>query len=199
MTDQGANKITFGKHAGKTFREVVTTQPSYCKWALGVKNPTGALRTFRTYAELHSMTPAKAAVYKLRLANDKYYVGKSADAPSRVQAHFAGKGSKWTQTHKPIELLWTRPMATRFDEENETLQAMEDHGVANVRGGSYCRETLTEDDLSRFRVTMNALTDRCYRCGSGDHFVGECPKSVYYEAPEENPGRESCCDGCVIC
>ena len=42
-------------------------------------------------------------VYTLKLANDKYYVGKSRNIVARMKRHFSGNGSEWTKKHKPIE------------------------------------------------------------------------------------------------
>lgn len=47
--DSGAQKLTFGKHAGKSFAEVVGKDPGYCRWAQAQQKPSGPLEAFIRY------------------------------------------------------------------------------------------------------------------------------------------------------
>ena len=45
-------------------------------------------------------------IYILKCEDDKYYVGKIAsNVWKRIKQHFDGKGAKWTQKYKPVDIL----------------------------------------------------------------------------------------------
>ena len=75
-------------------------------------------------------------VYILLLKDDCYYVGYSQDIQVRICSHFLGAGSKWTQLHKPIDILDVKEGCTLL-ETLTTLALMCRYGVEKVRGGSY--------------------------------------------------------------
>ena len=41
------------------------------------------------------------SIYVLELSNSKYYVGLSDNPDQRIAKHLSGRGSSWTQKHKP--------------------------------------------------------------------------------------------------
>ncbi|MFT4300085.1 MAG: GIY-YIG nuclease family protein [Aeromicrobium sp.] len=47
-----------------------------------------------------------AAVYLLRCADGTYYVGSTRNLSHRLQQHACGKGSAYTSTRLPVELVW---------------------------------------------------------------------------------------------
>lgn len=96
-------------------------------------------------------------LYALRLKNDKYYVGMTAQSVNaRYEQHYSGKGSKWTSIHQPINVVESIELGLTSEgnsarKENElTVKYMEKYGVQNVRGGSMCFL-----DESRCRLALN--------------------------------------------
>ena len=77
-------------------------------------------------------------IYVLRLHNDKWYVGRSANVERRFEQHMSGEGAKWTFLHKPINIHETRDIITEDDEDRITREYMKQFGIYNVRGGKYC-------------------------------------------------------------
>ena len=77
-------------------------------------------------------------IYVLRLRNDKWYVGRSANVERRFEQHMNGDGAKWTFLHKPINIHETRDIITEDDEDMITREYMKQFGIYNVRGGKYC-------------------------------------------------------------
>jgi putative endonuclease len=53
---------------------------------------------------------AYAWVYMLRCGDDSLYTGIAKDVPRRLAQHQAGKGARYTRTHLPVELVWTKRM-----------------------------------------------------------------------------------------
>ncbi len=45
-------------------------------------------------------------VYILRCADDSLYTGITTDPERRIKAHNAGKGAKYTRSHRPVTLAY---------------------------------------------------------------------------------------------
>ncbi len=54
-----------------------------------------------------------AFVYLLRCADDSLYCGWTDDVERRLAAHRAGKGSRYTRSRLPVELVWAIEVADR--------------------------------------------------------------------------------------
>jgi predicted GIY-YIG superfamily endonuclease len=82
-------------------------------------------------------------LYVLRLEDGHYYTGQAANARARFAAHQLGTGAKWTQLHRPLELVETIPVtvsdprAAMCQENWLTLRRMEQYGWQKVRGGEF--------------------------------------------------------------
>jgi putative endonuclease len=56
---------------------------------------------------------ADAWVYMLRCGDGSLYTGWSTDVERRLASHRAGRGSRYTASRLPVELVMTRAMADR--------------------------------------------------------------------------------------
>ena len=54
-----------------------------------------------------------AWVYLLRCADGTLYCGWTVDVERRVAAHNAGRASRYTRSRLPVELAWSRRLASR--------------------------------------------------------------------------------------
>lgn len=115
-------------------------------------------------------------IYILRCEDDKYYVGKSTNINKRIKQHFKKKGSSWTRLYRPLEIYEIRRNCDEFDEEKITLQYMKKFGINNVRGGSYTRLQLSKYEINHLVRLIRSSEDRCFVCGSTDHFAKHCQK-----------------------
>ena len=52
-------------------------------------------------------------IYLLQCADGTLYTGISLDPERRLQAHNAGRGSRYTRTRLPVRLLATKPVGTQ--------------------------------------------------------------------------------------
>ena len=77
-------------------------------------------------------------IYVLRLRNDNWYIGRTSSLDRRYEQHVKGEGSKWTFLHQPLNIYETRELKSDDDEDLVTLEYMKQHGIYNVRGGTYC-------------------------------------------------------------
>ena len=98
-------------------------------------------------------------IYIVHLNQGKYYVGKTDNPKFRLDSHFKNGGCAWTKKYKPQQIIALFPDCDDFDENKYTLKYMAKYGDRNVRGGTYCRITLTEDDK---RQRHNESNLKCY-------------------------------------
>tara|TARA_Y100000385_G_C12694476_1_gene467820 strand:+ start:41 stop:541 length:501 start_codon:yes stop_codon:yes gene_type:complete len=113
-------------------------------------------------------------IYTLKLANGKFYVGKTDYPKSRIKEHMKSYGSVWTKIHKPIRVIEVVPDCDNFDEDKYTLKYMKIYGIDNVRGGSFCEPELSDENLVTIDRMINGASDKCFRCGRKGHFVNKC-------------------------
>jgi hypothetical protein len=130
-------------------------------------------------------------IYVLELENKKYYIGKTTNPTFRLEQHGKSNGSSWTQKYKPIKLLQLIPNCDNFDEDKFTLKYMEQYGINNVRGGTFCELKLKKDNIETIKKMINGSTDKCYICGESGHFANKC-KQDYDKIMEELIDNDLC-------
>jgi len=110
-------------------------------------------------------------IYILKLENNKYYVGKSNNMQQRAKAHFSQNGSEWTKKYPPIEIMET---IEDKEEDMVTIDTMYTYGIENVRGGSYSRIHLSNEDIRSIQKLICTKYDLCYNCGEKGCFILQC-------------------------
>ena len=117
-------------------------------------------------------------LYILRLKDNKFYVGKTdkESVSDRYMEHLEGNGSEWTIKYPPIGVIEYFPLQYEFHEDQVTEQLMLDHGIENVRGGSYSQVELDRDQIRAFQRKKNGALDLCQFCGEEGHFASRCPR-----------------------
>ena len=131
-------------------------------------------------------------IYVLELQGGRYYVGKTSHTFQRFNQHKSGSGAKWTQKHKVKDLFAFHKDMMDSDENKITVQMMKKYGVRNVRGGSWTKVNMTENEIKRLEGKINARGQRrrrvssskrksqtkkkvsCKRCGRTSHTVEKC-------------------------
>jgi predicted GIY-YIG superfamily endonuclease len=117
---------------------------------------------------------SKLSIYILRLQEGKYYIGKSNNVIKRYQQHVEGTGSSWTRKYKPITLEKTVAQQSPFDEDKFVKEYMSEHGIENVRGGSYVADELSQSQLDALKAEIWGANDLCNKCGRESHFYKDC-------------------------
>ncbi len=51
-------------------------------------------------------------VYLLACRDGSFYAGATKDVAARLRAHQAGRASRYTRSRRPVELAWSREVAT---------------------------------------------------------------------------------------
>lgn len=120
-------------------------------------------------------------IYILELENSKYYIGKTKYPDFRLEQHFNSSGSQWTKKFKPIKLLELIPNCDDYDEDKYTKMYMDKYGINNVRGGSYVQIILDNSTIKNLERMSRGTNDKCFKCGSNEHFVNDCNDDCQYE------------------
>ena len=87
-------------------------------------------------------------VYVLKCECDNYYIGITYHFNSRMAQHMIGTGATWTRLHKPISCDRVIINGNKRIEDDVTLEYMRKYGVDKVRGGRWCRTTLTRAPIA---------------------------------------------------
>lgn len=120
-------------------------------------------------------------IYVLKLENEKYYVGRTCNYERRINEHFSGKGSHWTQLYKPIKVIRRiDDIKSVFEEDKVVKETMMKYGIDNVRGGSYVKKVISSEEKNLLEKELRFAQDLCVICGSNDHFVSNCNEIVVY-------------------
>jgi len=124
-------------------------------------------------------------IYVLKLEQDKYYIGKSNNSNIRIEQHFLQNGSVWTKKYKPLEIIEILNNSDDFDENKYTLKYMELYGINNVRGSSFCNIILSKQDIDTITKMIDCAMNKCYICGSNNHFVANCTNDIKINKKED--------------
>lgn len=118
-------------------------------------------------------------VYVLELQDTKYYIGKSLKPMKRIGDHIpngSSRGSGWTQMYKPLKILEIKEAWDPMEEDFTTLRYMNQMGIDNVRGGSFCELNLSDSNAQTLEKMMRGAEDKCYFCGSYGHLINGCDR-----------------------
>ena len=113
-------------------------------------------------------------IYILKLENNKYYIGKTDNPKIRLDNHFKKGGSSWTKKHTPTQIEAIFPECDVFDEDKYTIKYMEKFGIENVRGGSFCKISLANENKNLIQRMISSATDCCHFCDEKGHFSSYC-------------------------
>jgi len=128
-------------------------------------------------------------IYVLELADHCWYVGKTSNIEARYQQHLTGNGSAWTRLHRPITISATFTNASPFDEDKVTKEYMARFGIDKVRGGAYVQINLSIEQRHLIQREIWGSQDRCFFCGSNEHFASNCPGPHFSQKPKSKIGR----------
>lgn len=76
-------------------------------------------------------------VYVLQLENNKFYIGYTTKLSQRISQHCLGSGAKFTQLHKPVNVISVQE-GNEYLEEATTVLYMNKYGWEHVRGSKWC-------------------------------------------------------------
>lgn len=134
---------------------------------------------FNDQKEILSFTKILFYIYILELDDTKYYVGKSSKPMKRISDHLPSgstRGSGWTQMYKPVKILEIKEAYDPMEEDFTTLRYMNQKGIDNVRGGSFCELNLSPENLHTLEKIVRGADDKCYYCGSVEHLINNCDR-----------------------
>ena len=95
------------------------------------------------------------SIYVLKCKNNKYFIGRTSKEEFSLENYFNSLGNRWTFLNEPIELLELIRNCDKFDEDKYTLKYMDKYGIDNVRGGSWNKENLNDDEKEIIKKMLN--------------------------------------------
>ena len=113
-------------------------------------------------------------IYCLLLEQNKFYIGKTVNPDYRLEDHFKGRGSEWTKLYKPVKILELIEDCDDYDEDKYVRIYMDQHGIENVRGGSFSTIKLHKTTITQLQKMSRGTSDKCFKCGEGGHFSRGC-------------------------
>lgn len=120
-------------------------------------------------------------IYVLLCSGGKYYVGETHDVAERFAQHLNMDpecklpGAAWTKKYEPLEVVKKFVKKSVHDEDNTTLDYMIEHGIRNVRGGSFCMVHLPKHIRRTIKQRLATIQKLCYRCRAPGHCAQNCP------------------------
>jgi len=136
-------------------------------------------------------------IYILKLKGGNYYVGKSDDPDKRIQQHFNGSGSVWTDMYKPLKVEKIIRGASQFDEDRYVKEYMAKYGIDKVRGGSYANIDLDEVQVIALERELRGAKNACNRCGRNGHFASNCYARTDVDGDDIDSSSDD--DACYRC
>lgn len=130
-------------------------------------------------------------IYVLRLAEGKYYVGKTKNVEARIQEHIAVRACAWTRKYA-FESLYATHEGDDFDEDKFVIKYMDMFGVDSVRGGIYSNTVLTFDQRLNINKQLNHIHNKCLRCGYLGHFIDTCSTLMCYRCCRRGHSATEC-------
>ena len=124
-------------------------------------------------------------IYILELKENKYYIGKTYNPNFRIEQHFDNNGSKWTIKYKPIKCIKIIPNCDNYDEDKYTIKYMEQYGINNVRGGTFCDIKLKNETILLIEKMINSSNNKCFKCGRKGHYANECYSNTSIDNADE--------------
>jgi hypothetical protein len=129
------------------------------------------------YCPSYSNTGEPCVLYCLKLAGDKYYVGRSKDHSSlmkRIELHKIGRATEWTTLYKYDSLHFIKYDKNFYDEDSETISMMASKGITNVRGGTFSQVVLPTYHSQTIKDMINTGKNTCFACGQPGHYAHAC-------------------------
>jgi predicted GIY-YIG superfamily endonuclease len=113
-------------------------------------------------------------VYTLNLEGGRKYVGMTSNIDRRLEEHFSGNGSKWTQKYSPESISNIRKVpSVQYAKKLETIMytnMKNYHGGDKVRGAGHTSS-----------IEKSKSSGACYRCGRTSHWSPDCYASTHID------------------
>ena len=114
------------------------------------------------------------SLYVISLEGGKYYVGITNNLQQRITQHKEGCGCVWTKKHVFDRLVSSEPLQHSLDEDTKVEKLMMQHGIDNVRGGSYSNIVLTNEQTDALTRKISHANNHCLKCDKPGHYAKDC-------------------------
>jgi len=133
-----------------------------------------------------------AYVYTLNLKGGNKYVGYTQNLEKRLEQHFSGNGSKWTQKHQPISINSTQEVSSvNYAKKLETIiyHKMKDyHGKDKVRGAGNTSSVIN----TKKQILKKEVVEEVWECDYCDRTFSSKFGCSVHEKSCNKPTSSSC-------
>jgi predicted GIY-YIG superfamily endonuclease len=114
----------------------------------------------------------KSGTYVLQNSVTKEkYVGRSSNIYERVKQHNSGRGANWTSNSPGVwKVVKTYAGNNNATENAITKGVMRNEGIANVRGGSYCKEWYPRSEFQAIKKAHGFTNNGNRNSGSNQRY-----------------------------
>jgi hypothetical protein len=131
-------------------------------------------------------------IYVINCINNKYYIGKTSKTIDEVLSDHMSGSRHYTSIHTPLTITLLKDSADNFDEDKFVLEYMNKYGIDNVRGGSYSKEKLSENEILEIKKKLNTVNNNCYSCSGHGHFIKDCPNKHCNRCGRNSHNEDKC-------
>lgn len=68
---------------------------------------------------------------------------------------------------------------------------MKKYGVENVRGGSFCKTKLDENEMNTINKMLFSTTNKCFNCSESGHYESDCYANKHIKGHLINDEKET--------
>ena len=124
-------------------------------------------------------------IYIIQLEQGKYFIGGTHNPEFNLHRHFDPTGSKWTLTYSPISIMYLITDCDEYDVDKYVRKYMDQYGIDNVRGGSFCEVDLPESSIALLNKMKDINNKTCSKCKQNGHYSEYCTtKMTNIEYPD---------------
>lgn len=128
------------------------------------------LKKFLNQIQIPNLKKSEFYIYILKLEEEKYYIGKTANLEKRIEQHLFNSTIIWINLYKPISFEKIIVTDDELDEDKYVKKYMKQRGINNVRGGTYCNKDLLEFQQKALEKEIIHSSNRCFNCLGKKHF-----------------------------
>ena len=122
------------------------------------------------------------------MQNNKYYIIKTKNK----EFDFLNCSSLWTKKYKPLSIINIIKNCSQFDEEKIILEYMFEHGIHNVRGGTFSTIKINKKRRKYLKKKFRSSLKQCFNCGNPKHFKNKCPHNKCKRCKRKSHLIEKC-------
>lgn len=182
----GERVLTFGQHSGKTYEEVLRTEPGYCNWALRLRNPRGDLMHFARWLRSRRSQDLNLSSTETEGEDQDITLHSALAARARQYADFAERQENLRSLQMHMQMLQELLQQGPFSTERQQLFGLQ----SRLQNAVSAAEERANPAAAAILAQLPRL-EYCPRLFSGDPHPESCPICIEDFGPAGNEASSS--------